>query len=87
MKGQERDHTEIGNRSVKGIKERKKEIILFFLLDGSCACCDITRIKVQPHHENYMHLDQMPLPVLQGVQPFSFCRFRALLFCNVRIYY
>jgi hypothetical protein len=42
MKGQEKDHGEIGNKRTKGIKERKKESILPILLDGSCACCDIT---------------------------------------------
>jgi hypothetical protein len=33
---------EVGNICTKGIKERKKEIILSILLDGSYACCDIT---------------------------------------------
>jgi hypothetical protein len=42
MKGQEKYHGEIGNKGTKGIKEWKKEIILSILLDGSCACCDIT---------------------------------------------
>jgi hypothetical protein len=41
MKGQENDHGEIRNKGTKAIKKRKKEIILSFLLDGSCACCDI----------------------------------------------
>jgi hypothetical protein len=42
MKGQEKDHGEIGNKGTKGINERKKEIVLSILLDGSFACCNIT---------------------------------------------
>jgi hypothetical protein len=33
---------ERGYKVKKGINERKKEIILSILLDGSCACYDIT---------------------------------------------
>jgi hypothetical protein len=50
MKGQEKQHGEIGNKGTKGTKERRKQIILFILLDGSFVCCDIrlTGIKFQP---------------------------------------
>jgi hypothetical protein len=42
MKGQGKDHGEIGNKGTKELKERKKAIILSILLGGSCACYDIT---------------------------------------------
>jgi hypothetical protein len=42
MNGQEEDHGEIGNKGTRGMKERKKEIILSSLRDGSSVCCDIT---------------------------------------------
>jgi hypothetical protein len=35
-------HGVIGTKGTNGIKERKKEIILFIILDESSACCDIT---------------------------------------------
>jgi hypothetical protein len=34
MKGQDKDHGEMGNKGIKGMKERKKETILSVLLDG-----------------------------------------------------